>query len=222
MPALPPVPGTLRADLEWSVGTDVLVRTRFFFSYTGTAPSAGDCDTIASDLYTSAAAHFPPLMVNDNSLIGVTVTDLASSSGAQGSHAATTAGSNTGFFPAGTAALFNYTISRRYRGGKPRSYMPLGDAAELGADQTWLSSFVTACDSAISAFITAATSIVVSGTTITNHVNVSYYQGFASVQNPITHRWKNLSTPRTVPVVDVITSASLNPKPGSQRRRYQR
>jgi hypothetical protein len=41
-----------------------------------------------------------------------------------------------------------------------------------------------------------------------------------SAQNPLTLRWRNVPTYRTGTIpVDPVISSSLNPKPGSQRRR---
>jgi hypothetical protein len=58
-------------------------------------------------------------------------------------------------------------------------------------------------------------------TTITDHVAVSYYQGFTSVQSPTTRRWKNVPNLRSVPIVNVISSYSAALKIGSQRRRIK-
>ncbi len=51
-------------------------------------------------------------------------------------------------------------------------------------------------------------------------VNVSYYEGFKVVTDPLTGRSRNVSQLRPEgPAVDRITSFSINPKLGSQRRR---
>jgi len=51
------------------------------------------------------------------------------------------------------------------------------------------------------------------------HVNVSYYAGNTPVQNPITHRWRNVPNPRGAPVVDPIIGYTPENGIGSQRRR---
>ncbi|MGO9750265.1 MAG: hypothetical protein ACLP8S_05560 [Solirubrobacteraceae bacterium] len=51
-------------------------------------------------------------------------------------------------------------------------------------------------------------------------VNVSYYEGFQVVTDPLTGRSRNVSQLRSEgPVVDRITGFSINPKLGSQRGR---
>lgn len=53
-----------------------------------------------------------------------------------------------------------------------------------------------------------------------NQVNVSYYEGFEVVTDPVTGRSRNVPQLRPGgPVVDKITGFSINPKLGSQRLR---
>ena len=54
--------------------------------------------------------------------------------------------------------------------------------------------------------------------TITN-VNVSFFEGFTPVQNPITLRYRNVPKIRTVPLIDIISTITANPAPCFQRRR---
>jgi hypothetical protein len=118
------------------------------------------------------------------------------------------------------AALVNGTIARRYRGGKPRTYWPWFTSTDLDTQQQWNTSAVTLFNTQWGDFMTACLAISESGCTISESVNVSFYQGFVSAENPITHRWRNLPTYRTGEIpVDPILSWTLNLKPGSQRRR---
>lgn len=219
MPALPDVPNVLRADLQWTVGGDLDVITRLFFRYSGGPPSSADAVSLAASIYGDAAA-MKALWESGTDLIGVKVTDLSSATGGVGEHAQTTSGTGaTASMPGSVAVLVNYLITRRYRGGKPRSYLPFGSEADIATRQSWVGTFVTAVDSALSTFFGAVIGTVGGGTTITAHVNVSYYEGFTVVVNPITHRSKNVSNPRTTPLVDTILSWTVSSRPGSQRRR---
>lgn len=153
-------------------------------------------------------------------LTGVKVTDLSSSSGGVGEHSQSTAGTgNVASLPGGTSVLVNYLINRRYRGGKPRSYFPWGSETEMATRQSWVGTFITDCTSALTTYFAAVIGLVVGGTTLTSHVNVSYYEGFTVVTNPVTGRSRNVPKLRTTPVVDDILSWSVSAKPGSQRRR---
>jgi hypothetical protein len=115
--------------------------------------------------------------------------------------------------------LVNYVIGRRYRGGKPRSYFPWGSSQEIFTRQSWNPTFVTNVDSGLAAYFSAVIGTTVGGTTLTEHVNVSYYSGFTVVTNPVTHRARNVPTVRAVPVVDNILSFAASSRPASQRRR---
>lgn len=219
MPALPAIPNVLRADLQWTVGGDLDVITRFFFRYSGGPPSSADAVTIAADIY-SAAAAMDSLWEPGTDLTGVKVTDLSSSTGGVGEHSQVTSGSgSTASMPGSVSVLVNYVITRRYRGGKPRSYFPFGSEVNIATRQTWAAGFITSVNSALSTFFGAVIGIVGGGTTITAHVNVSYYEGFIVVTNPVTGRSKNVAKPRTVPIVDDILSWTTSSRPGSQRRR---
>ncbi len=220
MPALPPVPATIRVDLHHKLANDMNVVTRMFFAYTGPAPTNAQMATLATAVRTAWAANVEAICGAQVNLHQVECIDLSSATGAIGNDVTVATGTRAGTtLAAGTAVLINYAIARRYRGGKPRSYVPYLMAADLTDAQDWTGAAVTAVNTQWGAFITAIKAAPWAGATITNQVNVSYYLGFASVQNPVTLRWKNLSKPRVAPVVDVITSFSTNPKPASQRRR---
>jgi hypothetical protein len=219
MPPLHSVPNVIKAQLLWSDSSDNDVRTTLFFRYSGGPPTSTDAVALAADIYTAAAAmlgNWTPT----TQLTGVEVTDLSSPAGGQGLHAASTPGTLSGSdLAGGTAVVVGYLITRRYRGGKPRSYFPFFSADSLATRQTWIGADLTALDSALTTFFSAVIGSSAGTTTITDHVNVSYYLGFTVVTNPVTGRARNVSTPRATPVVDVISSFGARPRPGSQRRR---
>ena len=95
---------------------------------------------------------------------------------------------------------------------------PHGDD-DIADAQTWKIASVTAAQAAFTAYYDALALLTAGSTNVDQLVNVSYYQGFASSQNPITGRWKNLSTPRATPIVDTITSHTVHTNMASQRRR---
>lgn len=219
MPPLPTVPNVLRADLQYNDGSDLSVAARHFFRYSGAPPTSADALTLAADIYGAMASH-AGLWDTFSSLAGCKVTDLSSSTGGVGEHAQVTIGTRPNTpLPGGTAVVVNYVIARRYRGGKPRNYMPWFVADDLQPRQLWFAEAVNDATTALAAFFPAVIGLVSGGTTITAHVNVSYYSGFTAVQNPITGRWRNVPKLRTTPLVDDILSWSVSSRPGSQRRR---
>lgn len=219
MPPLPLVPNVLRADLQWHDGSDLSVSSRHFFRYSGGPPTSADALALAADIYAAMSPH-DGLWDTFSEFAGVKVTDLSSNTGGVGEHAQATVGARPNTpLPGGVAVVVNYVIARRYRGGKPRNYLPWFVADDIDPRQVWFAEATNDATTALSAFFTAVIGLVSGGTTITSHVNVSYYSGFTAVQNPITGRWRNVPKLRTTPVVDDILSWSVSSRPGSQRRR---
>lgn len=219
MPALPPVPNCLRVDFNYTVGLDPNSMSRLHFTYTGPAPSGADCIALAGSFRAAWNTNIKPLISVNNELIGVHVTDIASNTGASGSDATAVPGTRAGGnLQAATCALFNHTISRRYRGGKPRTYMPMGVTTDLVGAGNWQSTFQTAANSGWAAFITACKAASSGSTVISQFVNVSYYSGFTNKTGP-TGRSRAVSNVRGTPLVDVINGSTLNVAPGVQRRR---
>jgi hypothetical protein len=148
--------------------------------------------------------------------------DLSSAMGAEveagGPNGGTRAGSR---LSPGTAVVVSHSISRHYRGGHPRTYLPLGCGPDVVAAGTWESTFVTAVDNAWGAFVAALIAGSPYGAlTITELVNVSFYgPPNVIITNPVTGRARTVSTVRHPPIVDPITGHVTRALIGSQRRR---
>ena len=218
MPALPTVPNVLKAKLKWSVSTDVLVSTTLFFSYSGPAPDNAGALSFATTFATAFAAP-ETLWDKDTTFLGCEVIDLSSVSGGVGEHDESSVGNLQTPISGASCVLLNYQIARRYRGGRPRSYFPFGDASVVGNRQTWEGTFIASVESNMAAAFAACIGATAGSTTITNHVNVSYYDGFTVVTNPISGRARNVPKLRTTPVVDTISSFSVSTRIANQRRR---
>lgn len=223
MPALPPVPGVMRLTLKHTLGSDIDAVVRLYFQYTGSAPTATTlttmCGTIATAWGTGIKADAP----SDCTLATVELQDLATSTGATGQTNPATAGTRAGgVLPAQTCALINYTVSRHYRGGKPRSYLPYLTQSDILTGQTWVVASINGLATAWQTFITAIIAAGAGGTTIANQCNVSFYSGFTVVTNPVTGRARNVAKPRVTPLVDAITSMAGSPRFATQRRRTTR
>jgi hypothetical protein len=198
--------------------------TRVHIAYTGTAPNDATCATLAQALWVIFGAEFCTYAGSDVSLTSVTLTDLTSPTSGQGDHIATTVGVLAGtMIGADVCMLASMRIARRYRGGKPRSYLPLGTTNVLQTAQTWAATFVSNVQLALDATRADIAVTVASGTTLTTLVNVSYYQGFTVVTNPVTGRARNVPKLRVGgPVVDVVTNWVAESRLASQRRRNLR
>jgi hypothetical protein len=195
------------------------MQTKMFFRYSGGAPDATACTGFAFDAYGAMAAE-DAQWGSDVSLIECIVTDLSSTSGGQGTESSTTPGGKTpGALSMATCLLINYHISRRYRGGKPRNYLPWLVETDLVNRREWNPAAVSAAEGALSTFFAAFIGQVEGTTTITEHINISYFDGFTVVTSPTTGRAKNVPVRRTVPLVDAITGFTGSTRPASQRRR---
>jgi hypothetical protein len=210
----------LRIHLKHTLNADLDVLSRFYLLYTGTAPSDSGLVTFAGSVAALWNTNIAPLCHSAVVLVEVDVVDLTTPTSSAGAASVSHAGTRTGGqLPAGTAALINMTIARRYRGGKPRVYLPLGTDTDVGTGQHWVSGSVTAFTTGWDNLIAGAIAAPPSGTSFAGQVSVSYYKGFSSVQNPVTLRWRNIPTPRATPVVDGVVLNSCNLAYGSQRRR---
>jgi hypothetical protein len=221
MPALVDQPQVLAVRQQWNQTESTTVTTKQYFKYTGSAPSNATCVALATAIHGYAAADLLSFLSDNSGINETSVTDLTSPTSGFGVALLAAAGTRTGGnLPAGTSALLSCKIERRYRGGKPRIYLPFGTAPDVNDDQTWTSAFVTGLTTAYASYIASVISTTSGGTSITEFVNVSYYDGFTSVENPVTHRWRNVALPRSVAIPpDPIISFAINPNFASQRRR---
>lgn len=221
MPALPNVPKVIRTAFKWAVDNDLVGLTRIFLEYSGVAPTAAELVTLADVFMTSFDTNIKSWFSELNSIEGVEMTDLSSPTSAFGeSDVSAIVGTRAGDpLPGATCVLINYGLDRRYRGGHPRSYVPAMVYDDLLNAQQWETA-------GLGDFLTAWTTFVESGVgsewsgggTITN-VNVSYFEGFTPVQNPITLRYRNVPKVRATPLIDIVATLTANPAPCFQRRR---
>jgi hypothetical protein len=220
MPALPDVNKCLRVVLQHNYGTDIDVISRFFVQYAGVSPTSAQLDTWCSDMATNWGTNVAPITSNTVTLANVYATDLSSPLGYAGESPAGIGGGLTGLpLSADACGVIAYEIGRRYRGGHPRGYWPVGDALYLSEPQTWSDTFVGLMFDAFSGFFSELLADPWTGAGTLTQVNVSYYQGFQVITNPITGRARNVPTVREVPQVDQVLTLTARARVGSQRRR---
>lgn len=208
MPPLPPVSKVVRVKMVSSIGTDIDAESRLFFTYTGGPPTGPDLTSLATAIRSAWSTNLASLYPSGFGLQAVHVLDLDSTSGLEGVNTTAVSGTRTGSaLPAGSAMLINGKIARRYRGGKPRVYIPFGVTSDLSTPSQWGGTWLSNVTSSFTAFITAVKALSEPSIALSDNVNVSYYL------NKIL---------RTTPAQDAIISWTANPIPGSQRRRYQR
>ena len=223
MVALPPAAHVLKVQLKWTVGVDVSCFNVLHFNYAGSAPNNTDCNNIATAVDAGVAAGLTLSQHPTTILTEVLVTDLTSPTSGFGTHVGTRAGTaGGGPLPANTAVLVNYAIQRRYRGGKPRSYFPMGTDTDLQDAQTWTSAAQTNFYNHFQASLAAWFAITWPGGNITGLVSLSYVESHTwSQNNPPNGPWKSHPVYRATPIADPITASSVNKSVGTQRRRVR-
>jgi hypothetical protein len=216
-----PLPDTpcVRVRLIYTETSTTEAGSRFYLSYSGSAPTAANCGTLASDIAAAWASHLAPLPTQNWALTEVDVLDIATDSGAFGTwNGNNVASGGTEPVPKNCAINVEYDIGRRYRGGKPRMFLPAGNQTQLVDMGHWQSSFITSVNTGVSAFFTAIEALSVGSMGTLAHVNLSYYKGFTNITNS-SGRERAVPTYRDTALHDVITGYSCKGEVGSQRRR---
>jgi hypothetical protein len=209
----------LRVRLDYNDTPGNLLGNRFFISYSGAAPTSGNCATLAGDIAASWNTRLASLVSNNFSLAEVDVLDIASLTGSSGQWTGSHNGSDSSqFIPASVATNIEFGIARRYRGGKPRMFLPPPGADALQTVAFWTGDFITDVNTGVSEFFSdiAALDIGTMGTLA--HVNVSYYAGFKNITNS-SGRERAVPQYRTSALVESVNSYSCKATTGSQRRR---
>lgn len=219
VPRLPFVSDVVRAQLQWQNDSGNLMYSNIYLQYEGGPPNASEALGLAEAIFT-AAEQFVGDCHTTVVLVGVRVTDLSADDTGDALHAGVSTGTlEGGDLPSSTSALLNFTIGRRYRGGKPRNYFPWAYPGALLNRQTWTDTYIGDVATAMGGIYATIVGTTEGGTTIEDHVNVSYYSGFTVVNPGGGKRAKNVPTVRSSPLVNAITGAVVLNRPGSQRRR---
>lgn len=204
---MPPLPDAARViKIEW-IGTvsTTAFTCRLHALYTGGPPS----DSALVDLDTAQGATLDRPFNHEcganMELTSRTYTDLTSPTAAFASVPKAVGGTTGGTpYPANVAAVINFKIARRYRGGHPRMYMPGMSSGSALSESQWTSSFVTNLQNdwlAVIAGLNGYSSPTIASLTC---VNLSYFSGGALRSSPIT---------------DPILTASAQQRICTQRRR---
>lgn len=187
MPALPPVPQTLKIITAGFVDNEDIYgwANVLHFKYSGAAPSNSDCATIGTDVASHWVTRMAPQCPSPTTLTNVNVIDLTGPSAGMWDTVTSQPGTRgDDSIPANAAMLMSYPVGTRYRGGHPRSYLYVGGNADLEGAAKWASSFLTAVLLAWQQFLGDISAITVGGTSLGQFGTVSYYSG----TDPVTHK----------------------------------
>jgi hypothetical protein len=217
---LPAAPATVKCDLVFAIGADLTALTRFYITYSGSAPTAAELVTFAIAIGTAWDNDLKAYTDDDTTLETVECIDLSSDTSPSGEASIGAVGTLSGaYLPADAAMVITYDQPRRYRGGHARGYWRQGVQADLQSPQEWTSGFVSTMTTQIEAFFAAVLAAGWSGGGSLVQSQVSYFAGFTVVTSPITGRARNIPTKRATPVLNTISGYTPRLRIGSQRRR---
>lgn len=215
---LPDVP-CVRCRLIYTQTDAFDAGSRFYLSYSGSAPSGANCVTLAGDIATAWNAQLAPNFTSNFVLTEVDVLDIATDSGASGQWTGSHAGTNSGTqLTANSAINVEFGIARRYRGGKPRIYWPPASHTELADPGHWNSTLISGLNAGTTNFFAQVVASSVGSMGTLAHVNLSYYKGYTNVEIP-GQRARSIPTYRPTALHDNVTGYFTKALVGSQRRR---
>jgi len=218
-PVPPPASPCVRVRLIYNTYADRSAGSRFYLSYAGSAPTAGNCATLALDIGGAWATHLAPLVNDSYGLAEVDVLDITSEMGSSGNSVVGWSGTESGTtLPDQCAVNIEYDIARRYRGGKPRMFLPPGSTSDVANPSTWSGTYVTNVNTGIVAFFAEIEALSIGAMGALAHVNLSYYKGFTNVTNS-SGRERAVPTYRSSALVDTVNGYATKPVIGSQKRR---
>ena len=219
MPQLPPAQNCFRVRFQHTIGVDTNTGWHLFFR-ADKPGSQANLQNVADTASANWLQQIAPLTAVDTTLTEVIAMDLSDPAGAIGantsSHVGTRAG---GFLPASACVLYNMSISRRYRGGKPRAYLPAGVQPDLSNAQTWAAALVNAVNSGMNSLITNIETAIKTWSGTADLVNISYYHSvlITTPPNPPVYQ----EQVRQSPQIDVIVARAASSTVSSQRRRLR-
>lgn len=218
-PVPPPASPCVRVRLIYTDTSGTEAGSRFYLGYAGAAPSAGNCITLATDIATAWNDHLASLPSNNWTLTEVDVLDITTDLGLSGA-ATVSFEASGGTVPLAKMSAINveYNIARRYRGGKPRMFLPGGTQANMTDEGRWTDGFIGDVNTGMAAFFSQIEALEIGTMGALTHVNLSYYAGFKNITNS-SGRERAVPTYRATALLDVVQGYACKARIGSQRRR---
>ena len=222
MPPLPNATRTIKVTVYKSNAlTQHVGSNRHFYQWTTGAPATADLLDLATNVYNAYATMFAQTRwTADDTLVEAVAEDISSGSGGQQSYNHLTTPLGSAAAPAQACALITWGFNRRYRGGKPRTFLG-GLAASAITNDNQITPQTQGDAQALANNLAGGTGSVLSATypnmSGLHMVNVSYYQGFTNYTKP-SGRESSRPTLRVTPQIDVIDSWVVPLQLATQRR----
>jgi hypothetical protein len=207
VPALPFVPGVAKIVVKHTLAGVNMYNVLHADGGAGTGWTSTELNSLAAAVRSAWVTNVIPLMGNAVSLQDVTCIDLASETGPSGVATGTTSGTGgASICPANVAVCWSWAISRRYRGGHPRTYIGGIPQAQVSTANTMVTGYRTSHATAAAAIRTAVNAVTTSAGTA-KLAAVHYYRAGSILPTPL---------------VSQINGVSVDDRFDSQRRRLGR
>jgi hypothetical protein len=222
VPPLPNADAVIKIQLRYTYNNDFDALNTFHVVYASGAPSIPEITTFAFAVATAWLDNLAAMCSGAVILTNVACTDLTTDTSSFAEAPVDYAGTRSGtILPASTSVVISQLLTRRYRGGHPRNYWPMGVEADLGSAQVWSGTFVAEVGTAFNSFINQVDAAIWSGGGALLPVAVSYYHGFTVVVSPTTGRARNVPTVRPTAMVEAVSGFQVRSYVGTQRRRLE-
>jgi len=209
MPARPPIANVIKVEYLWTQSGAPAANV-LHLGYSSAPPSSTDLGSLANSFAALWSVNVPLMSTYcpPNTILDeVVCTDLSSDSSAIGSYVDGSAGSSVGQpLSAGSAFLVNWLITRRYRGGHPRTYWPAWTSNLIQTSTAWYAGTVSEMAEKMTALRSLVEHQTIGALTTTTLGAVSYYTG---------------NSPRVAPIFESFVGFRVNGLVATQRRRIR-
>lgn len=206
MPPLPDAPFTLKCIFKGTYGSTKWANVMHMKYGAASSLTPTNCNTIAQAFHGYYVSRFLPRVSSSVNLLETDITDLNSSTGAQGAYVHTDPGtfSNASNMSANNALCISWKTSFRFRGGHARTYLVGMPSAQLADTANFNTTFTGATQTAANNFLADINAYASGGLSNCTLSMLSYYSG---------------GSLRALGLAFPITSALVNTRVDSQRRR---
>lgn len=181
---MPPVPNVLQVQIQGTIPGEIWENV-LHFGYVGPPPDVSNTTTFAQAIAANFNVHVGPLISANVTMSQVVVTDMGSTTGAEGVGILNAVGGRgAGEVPANSAVLISYPSPSRFRGGHFRTYLLAGINSDLQNPMTWTTAFTALVNTNWQAFISTTIGITVAGAQITSLIGLRRHGKFLPNMGP--------------------------------------
>lgn len=205
MPPLPATPQVIKFRLLGDADGQNIDNV-FHAHYTGGAPSNADMQLLSDAVLSAFTTRLVPHLGVEYTVRECVAQDLTSSSGAGASSETPAAGGDASGdkMPPSLALVVSWKIARRYRGGKPRTYLAPIRSDHFDTPVTFNSAYAATVSSAAASFRTDIATFTAGTTSLDALGCVSYFSA---------------KTLRSAGLFEAFIDENVDLRPGHQRRR---